>query len=423
MTDAMMLDRRALLSTIAALAIPQGARAAGQPDYPAIKAFIDSYVDPKKLPGVVAAIKLGDRPVKFISAGTLGFDTPAPATPTSLFRIYSMTKPITGLAAMKLVEDGKLSLDQPISDILPDFKTMQVIVDPKAMTTRPAAGPIKLRHLLTHTAGFNYATIGHGPLAQLYAKNGIKPGGRDLDPGPGELPPARDLETFGKRLSALPLDFDPGARWQYSVALDLTGLIIQRVSGVSFYDYLRESFFEPLKMHDTDFMVPRSKLDRFSTEVTVKDGSVVVVDDRKSSSFARDRDLESGGGGLVSSARDYIRFTSMLLNEGELDGARVVKRETARVAHSNLMEPGVTFGGKNGFGAAVALVQPGGEGFPGGGQPDGSYWWFGIAGTQMWVDPVNKFSVVLMLQEYPTTYPVLKEIRTAAYKDLAAIKA
>ena len=422
MTNTLMIDRRALMAAFAALAVPAGAGAATAEKYPAIKAFIDSYVDSKKLPGVVAAIKHGDAPVQYLSAGTLGFDTSAPARPDSLFRIYSMTKPITGMAAMKLVEDGKLGLDQPLGDILPDFKDMKVLVNPATMETRPAASLILIRHLLTHTAGFNYATIGRGPLAQLYAKNGIKPGGRDTEPGPGELPPARDLVTFGKRLSALPLDFDPGARWQYSVALDLTGLVIQTVSGVSFYDYLRTHFFEPLKMHDTDFMVPKSKLDRFTTEVTMtKEGKVIVVDDRKSSPFARDRDIQSGGAGLVSSAHDYIRFTSMLLNEGTLDGVRVVKPETVRTAHSNLMNPGVRFGGKNAFGAAVAVVLPGGE--APGQEPAGSYWWFGIAGTQMWVDPSNRFSVALMLQEYPTTYPVRQEIRIAAYKDLAAMKA
>ncbi|MFI4934254.1 MAG: serine hydrolase domain-containing protein [Caulobacterales bacterium] len=413
------LDRRALLASLAALALPLSSRAATASAYPALKAFLDGYIDAKKLPGAVLAIRRGEEAVQYMSAGTLAFDAALPATPDSLFRIYSMTKPITGIAAMKLVEDGKLKLDQPVGEIVDGFKSPQVIVDPTAMTTRPATKPMLIRHLLTHTSGLSYNIL-RGPLAALYVKNGIRPGDRSTDTAPGDLPTARDLETFGKRLAALPLDFEPGSRWQYSVAMDLMGLIIQRVSGQSFYDYLRTHIFEPLRMGDTDFVVPKSKVERLTSVVTVKDGHVVVTEDRKASPFTRDRDLPSGGGGLVSTARDYSRFTAMLLNEGTLDGARIVKAETARLARSNLMDPGVKFYGGNGFGAAVSVILPGGE--RPGQEPAGSFSWFGIAGTQMWVDPVNKLSVVLMLQEYPTTYPVQSEVRVAAYKDMAALK-
>ena len=283
--------------------------------------------------------------------------------------------------------------------------------------------PILIRHLLTHTSGLGYALPGHSsPTALGYIKNGIVPGSRETMKAAGaDFAPARNLEELGQRVAKMPLDFEPGSRWQYAVGIDILGLIIQKVSGKSFYDYLSASFFQPLKMRDTDFMVPRPKLERFTSVYASRPGGrLEVVEDRKTSAFARDRDIQSGGGGLVSSARDYARFNAMLLNEGILDGVRVVKAETVRVARSNLMEPNVFFGGRNGYGAAMQVILPGGE--RPGQEPPGSYGWFGIAGTQMFVDPTNKFSVVTMLQMNPTTYPVQAEYKAAAYRDLATIR-
>ena len=418
MTQTLMLDRRALMASFAALAMPAIGRAATVADYPTIKAMMDGYVASKKLPGLVCAIKRGDDAVQYLSAGTLAFDTDKPATPDSIYRVYSMTKPMVGMMVMKLIEEGKLTLDTPLSDILPDFKDMKVIADPKTGATRPATRPILIRNLLTHTSGLSYS-INQGPTAQLYIKNGIVPGSRDVDKAPGaDFAPARDLETFGKRLATLPLDFDPGAKWQYSVAIDVLGLVIQRVSGMPFNDYMHKNLWKPLGMKDTDFMVPKNKLDRFTSVIAVQDGKRVVAEDRKNSPFARDRDLPSGGGGSVSTARDYIRFLSMMINEGSLDGHRIVKPETVRLARSNLMPSTANFFG-NGYGAAMAVQL---RDTPNG-LPKDAYWWFGIAGTQMWMDPNNKIAVCLMLQENPTSDPVQNEIRAAAYKDFKAIKA
>ncbi len=419
------LDRRTLLTTLGALGLagPAMARAVSDGDFPAIKALLDGYVDAKKLPGLVCAIKYKSDPVRYISAGTLAFDTDAKAGPNSLYRVYSMTKPITGMAVMKLIEEGKLGLDQPVSEILPEFKAMKVIVDAKTGATAPATKVMTIRHLLTHTAGLSYSIM-RGPLATLYTKKGIVPGSRArAKEADADLPPVRSLEELVTRLGELPLGSEPGARWDYSVAFDVLGSIVQRVSKMPFSDYLHDHFFRPLKMNDTDFMVDHRKADRLTSVYAVKDGKPIVVEDRKDSPFLRDRDLPSGGGGLISTAHDYIRWTTMLTNEGELDGVRIVKAETVRLAASNLLPEGAVFGGAFGtggaFGAGVSIVTTQKPGF----EPPGSYGWFGIAGSQEWVDPVNKISVVLMLQLNPTTYPVRQEIRTAAYKDFAAIKA
>jgi CubicO group peptidase (beta-lactamase class C family) len=422
------IGRRQLMTGMAALAAPGLAFRAGAATasaYPKLQALLDSYVAAKKLPGAVVSVQRRGLPVDYVAAGALAFDTEAKAAPDSLYRVYSMTKPTVGVAAMILIEEGRLRLDQPLSDILPEFRDMTVIVGGDVTKTRPAASPILIRNLLTHTSGLSYNINGDSPLARLYRQQGIKPASRVTAPGPGERPPVRNLEEFGARLSKLPLDFDPGTKWQYSVAADLMGLVIQRVSGMSFWDFLHTRIFEPLRMPDTDFMVPANKLDRLTTVYTKTPTGLVDSDDRKSSPFARDRDLPSGGGGLVSTAHDYARFNAMLLNEGELDGVRILKPETVRIARSNLMPPGPVFGllGRpNGFGAFMQVVLPGGE-LPGG-EPAGSFGWSGAAGTTMWIDPVNAVAVVLMVQFMPAgAYPIYLESRVAAYQDLRALRA
>jgi CubicO group peptidase (beta-lactamase class C family) len=393
--------------------------------YRALQALLDGYVADKRLPGGVIAVKRKDAPADFISAGTVAFDTEVSAGPSSLYRVYSMTKPFVGVATLMLIEDGKLSLDQPLSSILPAFADMRVIVGGDVNNTRPAAGPILIRHLLTHTSGLSYQINGAAPLAALYRKNGIKPASRAIKPDPGELPPVRNLDEFGARLSKLPLDFDPGTKWQYSVAADLMGLVIQKVSGMPFADFLKTRIFDPLTMSDTDFVVPANRAARLTTVYTKTSAGLVASDDRAASPFSRDRDLPSGGGGAVSTARDYIRFCTMLLNDGELDGVRLLRPETVRLARSNLMPPGTSFdklGRANGFGAFMQVILP--DGALPGAEPAGSYGWSGAAGTTMWIDPVNEVAVVVMVQFMPASaYPLYLESRVAAYQDLKALDA
>jgi CubicO group peptidase (beta-lactamase class C family) len=413
MTDLMTMDRRGLIASLAALTLPGAAvaRQAGASQFSNVQQFIDSYVQTKKLPGMVWGFRRqGAQPV-YISAGTLDYDTPIKCAPNSIFRIYSMTKPIIGVAIMRLIEDGKLTLDTPIGTIVPEFRDMKVFVDPtKAGETRPAAGPILIRHLLTHTAGLSYS-IGRGPLASLYIKEGITPAIRDRNKAPGaDLAPVTKLDDFVQRLSKMPLNHDPGTVWEYAV-----------VTKQPLWDHLRTTIFNPLKMVDTDFVVAKDKINRFASVYALQNGQMVKTDDRLNSPFALDRDLPSGGGGLTSTAIDYLRFTTMLVNGGTLDGARIIKPESVRTMGSNLMPPGVTYRDKNGYGAAVEVALPGGE-LPQG-VPVGTFWWTGIAGTQMWVDPVNKLSAVLMIQQFPTSYPVGNEVRVATYKDVATIKA
>lgn len=421
MTKSMMLDRRLLLASMGAMALP-GAAFAKPKDYPAVQAFLDAYIGTQKLACCVVGIKHDAAPVEYLSAGTLALDTPALADPDSIFRIYSMTKPITGIAFMTLVEKGVLRLDQPITDILPEFAQQRVMIDGKLENTRPAASPILMRHLVTHTSGLSYSINGQATLAQAYASYGLGAGGRATAAGlmrpTDKFPPARDLETFGRRLATLPLDFDPGSRWQYSVGLDLMGLVIQRAAGVPFEDYLQRTIFQPLKMNDTDFVVPRAKQNRLTSVYNGRNTPITVNDDRNASPFSMDRDLPSGGGGGVSTTRDYMRFAMMMMNDGALDGVRILRPESMRIARSGMMDTGVSatgFGGEgNVFGAGMQVLAKAsalGEGA-------GTFGWDGAAGTTMWVDPVNRVAVAGMVQIQGGS-SIHNSLREAIYKDLA----
>jgi CubicO group peptidase (beta-lactamase class C family) len=432
LTTELNLDRRALLAGLAALTAPTAVLAKGGPDFAAINAFMDKFVGAGLLANCVVAITRPGRETAYISRGTLALDSQTKAGPDSIYRVYSMSKPITGATFMTLVEKNQLTLDTPITAVLPEFKDQRVMIGGVLENTRPAKSPILMRHLVTHTSGLSYG-IDQGPLADAYNAYGLGAGGRLVAAGlvkpTDKFPPARDLETFGRRLATMPLDFDPGTKWQYSVGLDLMGLIIQRVSGMGFYDYMRQVILDPLDMKDTDFVVPKSKQNRLTSVYTGASGKLVVNDDRNDSPFSRDRDLPSGGGGLTSTARDYARFTAMLANEGSFGKTRVLKAESVRTARTNQMDPGIdlkgTFAGAgNGFGVAMQVL---GQANPTTGEPAGVYGWDGAAGTTMWVDPVSKASVVGMIQIRGGPTNIHQPLRVAAYQDMkkqpAAVKA
>lgn len=411
------MDRRAFLGALALLATPGLASARARQDAESlVQGFLDRYVGPGKLPGAVLAIQRAGAAPTFVSRGVIAPDSEVATTPDSLFRIYSMTKPITCLAVLKLIEDGKLDLEQPLSDILPDFARMSVVSDLQTMQTRPAETPILIRHLLTHTAGFSYS-INQDPLGKLYGSKGLRPGGRSLVPGPGdELAPAANLEEFCQRLSQLPLLVEPGTRWVYSVAMDVLGLVIQRVSGQPFYDYLKTALLDPMGMSDTDFMVPVDKADRLTSVMSRRADALVVSDDRKTSAYLRDRELPSGGGGLISTARDYARFIALILQDGQANGNQVISAETARLFRSNLLPSGLSFAGGAGFGAGVSVALTARPGL----EAAGTAAWFGIAGTQMWIDHASGLGAALMIQSMPAPPGVSDALRAAVYGDLAA---
>jgi CubicO group peptidase (beta-lactamase class C family) len=424
-TGQIMLGRRGLLAWGGRLAgagavgafLPGMAWAQAAEKYPTIKAEFDSYVSSGKLPGVLATIGRASGLPDVIAVGTQGLGEKTPVNIDTLWRVYSMTKPITGMAAMILVGEGKMKLDQPISEFLPEFANMKVLTDPeKSMDAVPAKNQITVRHLLTHTAGLGYSIITKGPLLQAYLDNGITPGIVSRFPIPGQptSTPTPDLKTFSERLAKLPLIAEPGTKWSYSISLDLLGRVIEVASGMDFEAFLKTRIFEPLKMNSSYFQVPKSETPRLVSNYAPVNGILFPIDPAATSIYLDKPAFAFGGAGMVCSARDYDRFLNMLANYGELDGVRIMSPKTAALAMSDLLSPAVstdgTFAAGAGFGAGGRV---------GKGANEGVYGWGGAAGTVAFVDPKRKLRAVCMAQYMPSNaYPFHENFAKWVLKDL-----
>ena len=400
---------------------------------PATQALYDGYVRARKMPGIVGAFGVGDLPTVYVAAGRIATDPAArPADPDTLWRIYSMTKPITGMAAMMLVEEGKIGLDDPVSKYIPAFARMRVATSPAtSLASVPAQRPITIRHLLTHSSGLGYHITAKGPLLKEYERLGLLP--YAVSPAVEAKMRAarpRTLEEFANRVAAAPLVAQPGTAWNYSMGLDVMGRVIEVASGMPFDRFLSLRLFGPLGMRSTYFTVPGIDRDRLATSYAILGKTFAPVDTGPGSVFLQSPSFPYGGAGLVSSARDYDRFLAMLANGGSLGVARVLKPETVRLALSNLLPAGVTFGGAGaitgvggtarlGFGAGgfVTLVdQPGGL-------RAGSYGWNGAAGTVAWVDPARRTRATIMVNYSPgTLYPLAQETGRALASDLTRLR-
>ena len=363
--------------------------------WPSVRAGLKSIVDTRKAANALAYIGQKQSPADLMAVGNLGLASKIPVDADTLWRVYSMTKPITGMAAMMLVGEGKIKLDQPIADFLPEFASMRVLTDPeKSMESVPAKTQITLRHLLTHTAGFGYSIISKGPLLQAYLDNGLTPGAvsKMKLPGLAVGAPTVDAKTFSKRLGTMPLVAEPGTKWSYSVATDLLGYLIEVITGVEFGAFLQQRFFDPLKMTSSYFTVPKSEIGRFTTNYGAAGDFLVPIDPAATSIYLEKPAFTFGGAGLVTSARDYDRFLAMLLGDGKLDGKRIMTRDMVALGASNLLPTGVLFeGGKAGFGAGGRV---------GLGERAGTYGWGGAAGTVGAVDRIRKLRVTGMTQVF-----------------------
>ena len=426
----MMVTRRALMGGMAlggaAALLPRAAwawRADKARLYPATSAFIEGFVARRELTGTLAAIGKGQEAPVFIGAGVQSNGTPTPVGPDTIWRLYSMTKPVTGIAAMLLVEDGKMRLDQPIADFLPAFANMKVQNTPDGSLTdvRPAKGPITVRQLLTHTAGLGYNIIQKGPIKKAYDDAGIVGGQASRLPIPGLAPvtPAPSLAAMADRLAELPLVYEPGTQWSYSISLDLMGRLIEVVSGQAFDAFLKARLFDPLGMTSTGFMVEREDIARFTSNYAPFSGALIPFDPAASSIYLDPPPYPFGGGGLVSSARDYDRFLSMLLGEGETGGVRVMSADTARLAMSNLIDDSVdrkgTFIDGQGFGAGGRVSLPGS---PGG---EGIFGWAGAAGTVGFVHRKLGYRAAGYTQIMPPdSVPFQAKFGETFFKDVAA---
>lgn len=407
------------LAGVGAALWPRLAYAAAQPELlPNIRAFVRRWVSPGRFPGMVASIGLPGRDAEFVAMGSEGFTDADAVTPDSLFRIYSMTKPITGMATMDLIAKGKLALDQPLYDILPAYRQMQVqnTYDGSITELHPAPRPITIRHLLTHTSGLGYPIIQQGPINHLMLDKGLMAGqvSRLEIPGFSWGTPARGLKAFATTLAEVPLVRDPGTVWSYSLGLDVLGAVIEAVSAKPFDVFLRDTIFGPAGMDSTFFQVPSSAAKRLTTNYGVVHDIFIPIDKGSDSIFLDQPAFPMGGAGLVSSPRDYDRFLRMLAQGGELGGKRVLPAEAVGLGTSNLLPSGVAgpdFGGFRGhFGAG---------GFTGVGAEAGLFGWAGAAGTVGTVDMARGVRSQIFVQFMPpNALSVLDEYKAAVTADL-----
>jgi CubicO group peptidase (beta-lactamase class C family) len=356
---------------------------------------MQGIVDKKQLAGIVTLLARHGKVVQHKAYGLQDIDSQTPMQLDTIVRIYSMTKPIAGAAMMMLYEEGKWQPSDPIAKHIPEFANLKVFtgVDANGMPTleAPAHAPT-MGELMSHNAGFTYGLFGNSPVDKMYQAD------NPLD--------APSLQAFIGKMAKLPLLYQPGEKWVYSVSVDIQGYLVEKLSGKTFPDFLRDRIFTPLGMKDTGFLVPEAKLSRVAT--------IYAWDAAKGALAAQPRDpliskmpgLPSGGGGLYSTAPDYLRFAQMMLNGGELNGKRLLKASSVALMRTNTLNE-QTLNSKSGIGPVH--IQPGlGFGYDVAVMTDpaavkspigkGSYWWFGIAGTWFWIDPTNDLVFIGMIQ-------------------------
>ena len=387
-----------------------------------IPAFLkERYLDSGKLANAQLLVARDGEIVHFSSQGAAR-EGGAAIDETSLFRIASMTKPITSIAFMMLVEEGLVAVDTPVHHVLPEFKGIGVFEaggGSVSFQTRPTDQPMRMVDLLRHTSGLTYGFQHRTNVDAQYRREKMDDwhSGHDLD------------EWIGK-LAHIPLEFSPGEGWNYSVSTDVLGAVVQRVSGMPLDQFFAERIFKPLKMDDTGFWVGGDKIDRLTDCYTFIPGKGRIMYDKGAESgWSRKPKFLSGGGGLVSTALDYNRFCQMCLNGGELDGVRLVGRKTIELMTVNHL-PGnsdlatmsrslfseAALAG-TGFGLGFAVMKDLAPGMVQG--SPGEYYWGGMFSTAFFIDPVEKLSMVFMTQMSPSsTYPIRRELKTLIYSAL-----
>ena len=353
-----------------------------------LAAGIQAMVDEGKLAGAVTLLARHGRIAFADMAGNQDIATGRPLARDSIFRIYSMTKPITGVALMMLHEEGKWRLDDPLSRYIPGFADLDVHVGERADgSPRPedAGRSMTMSELLSHSGGLAYGISNATYVDRLYREQRV-------------LNADAPLQAMIDKLSALPLLAQPGTRWHYSIAVDVQGYLVEQLSGQPFPEFLQERIFDPLGMVDTAFYVRPDNLDRVASIYRESDAGKLEETDMGRPTRKSMPAGPSGGGGLWGTADDYLRFTQMLLNEGELDGARLLAPETVELMRSNHLSPQAlaTMRPGQGFGLDFAVVlDPAQAHEP---YATGSYYWGGAAGTWFWIDPVTDLTFVGMIQ-------------------------
>lgn len=386
-----------------------------------------SYIDAGKIPGALTLVYRRGEIAHFSALGLADVEHSVPVREDTIFRIYSMTKPITSVAFMQLVEQGLVALDDPVHKYIPEWEGLAVYRAGLlgAFYTTPVERPMQIVDLLRHTSGLTYGFQQSTNVDAAYRKLGV-----------GELERHGTLDEMVQKLATVPLDFSPGAAWNYSVSTDVLGYLVGKISGVPFDEYLRAHIFGPLDMPDTDFFVHPGKESRLAAcyasgvmgPPPPQSGPprMFLIDGPENSLYLKPPAMLSGGGGLVSTVSDYLRFCRMLLNGGTLDGAQLLSPRTIELMTLNHLPGGkdlpalsrslfseAAFNGI-GFGLGFSvIVDPAQLPVP---ASKGSYSWGGAASTYFWVDPREELICIFMTQLLPSsTYPVRRELATLVY--------
>lgn len=403
-----------------------------------IAAHFNRYVDEGLIPGYLVLVARRGRAAYLHRYGARDVEARLPVEDDTIFRIYSMTKPITSAAVMRLYERGSLQLDDPASEYIPGFERVEIFEsgDAEHCLTAPAERELTIRDLLTHTSGLTYGHLHAHPVDAMYRERDLL--GKDMT-----------LAEFVGHLSELPLLFSPGTRWNYSMATDVLGHIIEVISGQTLARFFAEEILAPLGMIDTGFSVAPDQVDRFAANYEREGAGFRLIDSPSESAYLSEPTLCSGGGGLVSTASDYLRFSQMLLNKGELEGARILGRKTVELMTSNHLPGNGDLSGMGyllhsetradgvgmGLGARHNRRRAGirtetrhdGVGFGLGGYvlldppaaqilgSPGEFGWGGAASTTFWIDPREDMTAIFLTQLMPSSsYPIRRELRVLA---------
>ncbi len=410
-----------------------------------ISKHFDAYVNEGKIPHISILAHKNGKEIYRHAHGHADIESKTKINKDSIFRIYSMSKPVTGVAIMQLIEQGKLRLADKVSLYIPGFKNTKVLnLEYQDYMVKPKR-EVTIRDLLTHTSGLTYSWAGEGPVQQMYRKYNIRPyffGALDSEMSkfPG------DTCAFAATAASVPLLHNPGEKWSYGINMDILGCVVEVVSGLNFAQYLQENIFDPLKLNSMGFAVKPKDNNSFTTLYTSglfsRDGEIIGAGGANPADLMFSKELRQidpylkspyqsntsklydGGSGLVSNIDDYAQFALMLMNKGELNGVRILSESSVEMMSKNhlsdsVLSDGAAFGLDGiGFGLTMAVVEDAGR--AGTYSTNGEFSWGGAASTTFWVDPVNQLTAVMMTQYMPSDkYPLREDLKTLIYSGLS----
>ena len=362
-----------------------------------VKTVVQGLVDDKKVAGATVVVARKGKIAFFETFGMMDIEAKRPMANDTILRFYSMSKPITSVALMMLYEEGKIELDDPVSKHIPQFRELKVYSE---SGNEALNRPMSVRDLLRHTSGLTYGFFGITAVDKMYIEKGV-------------FDWQSNLEDKVSKLSEIPLLYQPGTKWHYSVSTDIVGYLVEKVSGQPLDRFFKERIFKPLDMKDTDFYVPTEKVDRLAVCYGPNImGMLLVTDSAANSRYLTKPTMLSGGGGLVSTAPDYLRFCQMLLNKGQLDGKRLLSVKTVEMMTSNQLPEGVSREDSGGFGLGFSVRTEDGK------FPKGEYGWGGMASTHFWISPKHDLIVIALSQRMPYSGQLENIVKPIVYDSI-----